>query len=66
VHYLHAWSVSSSSIAFSCHVEVKGQSVSQTEALGEKSSMNYSTDLASITLYFSLKPFSAEMGGDAV
>lgn len=36
VHYLHAWNVSSSSIAFSCHVEVKDQAVSQTEALGKK------------------------------
>ena len=36
VHYLHAWNVSSSSIAFSCHVEVEDQAVSQTEALGEK------------------------------
>ena len=36
VHYLHAWSVSSSSIAFSCHVEVKDQSVSKTEELGAK------------------------------
>ena len=36
VHYLHAWSVSSSSIAFSCHLEVDDQAVSQTEVLGEK------------------------------
>ena len=36
VHYLHAWNVSSSSIAFSCHVEVDDQAVSQTEVLGEK------------------------------
>jgi len=36
VHYLHAWNVSSSSIAFSCHVEVNDQAVSQTEVLAEK------------------------------
>ena len=36
VHYLHAWNMSSSSIAFSCHVEVNDQPVSQTEALAEK------------------------------
>jgi len=36
VHYLHAWNVSSSSIAFSCHVEVSDQLVSQTETLAEK------------------------------
>jgi len=36
VHYLHAWNVSSSSIAFSCHVEVNDQAVSQTEVLGAK------------------------------
>jgi len=36
VHYLHAWNVSSSSIAFSCHVEVNDQSVSQTQVLSEK------------------------------
>ncbi len=36
VHYLHAWNVSSSSIAFSCHVEVDDQAVSLTEVLGEK------------------------------
>ena len=36
VHYLHAWNVSSSSIAFSCHVEVDDQAVSQTEVLAEK------------------------------
>jgi cation diffusion facilitator family transporter len=36
VHYLHAWNVSSSSIAFSCHVEVVDQPVSQTEPLSEK------------------------------
>ena len=36
VHYLHAWNVSSSSIAFSCHVEVLDQPVSQTETLAEK------------------------------
>lgn len=36
VHYLHAWNVSSSSIAFSCHVEVPDQPLSQTESLSEK------------------------------
>jgi len=33
VHYLHAWNVSSSSIAFSCHVEVADQPVSRTEPI---------------------------------
>jgi len=36
VHYLHAWRVSSTGIAFSCHVVVRDQPVSRTEALGEK------------------------------
>ncbi|MFH0788590.1 MAG: hypothetical protein V2B13_13385 [Pseudomonadota bacterium] len=36
LHYLHAWSVSSSSIAFSCHVEVTDQLASKTEPLSEK------------------------------
>jgi len=36
VHYLHAWNVSSSSIAFSCHVEVTDQLLSKTEPLSEK------------------------------
>ncbi|MDZ7696272.1 MAG: cation diffusion facilitator family transporter [Deltaproteobacteria bacterium] len=36
VHYLHAWNVSSSSIAFSCHVEVTDQPLSHTEPLSEK------------------------------
>jgi len=36
VHYLHAWNMSSSSVAFSCHVEVDDQTVSQTEVLSEK------------------------------
>lgn len=36
VHYLHAWKVSASSIAFSCHVEVADQLVSNTESLSEK------------------------------
>ncbi len=35
VHYLHAWNVSSSSIAFSCHVVVLDQPVSQTEGLAK-------------------------------
>ncbi|OIP89171.1 MAG: hypothetical protein AUK55_14920 [Syntrophobacteraceae bacterium CG2_30_61_12] len=33
VHYLHAWNTSSSGIAFSCHVVVPEQPLSQTEAL---------------------------------
>jgi Co/Zn/Cd efflux system component len=36
VHYLHAWNVSSSSVAFSCHVVVPDQAVSSTEPLAEK------------------------------
>jgi cobalt-zinc-cadmium efflux system protein len=36
VHYLHAWNVSSASIAFSCHVEVTDQLLSGTEPLSEK------------------------------
>jgi cobalt-zinc-cadmium efflux system protein len=36
VHYLHAWNVSSTSIAFSCHVEVADQPLSRTELLAEK------------------------------
>jgi cobalt-zinc-cadmium efflux system protein len=36
VHYLHAWNVSSSSVAFSCHVVVPDQPVSRTEPLAEK------------------------------
>jgi cation diffusion facilitator family transporter len=35
VHYLHAWRISSSSTAFSCHVEVCDQPVSGTESLSE-------------------------------
>lgn len=35
VHYLHAWSLASSGIAFSCHVVVPDQTVSRTEALAE-------------------------------
>lgn len=35
VHYLHAWNVSSSSIAFSCHIQVEDQLVSDTEALAQ-------------------------------
>lgn len=33
VHYLHAWNVSSSSIAFSCHVVVPDQRLSQVDQL---------------------------------
>ena len=33
VHYLHVWNLSSSSIAFSCHIVVSDQPVSQTETL---------------------------------
>jgi len=36
VHYLHAWNVSSSSIAFSCHVVVVDQLLSKAERLGDK------------------------------
>jgi cation diffusion facilitator family transporter len=36
VHYLHAWNVSSTSVAFSCHVVVPDQAVSRTEPLAEK------------------------------
>ncbi|MBW2568071.1 MAG: cation transporter [Deltaproteobacteria bacterium] len=36
VHYLHVWKVSSAGIAFSCHVEIDDQLVSQTEVLAEK------------------------------
>lgn len=36
VHYLHAWNVSSTSIAFSCHVVVEDQLLSNTEALAKK------------------------------
>lgn len=36
IHYLHAWNVSSASIAFSCHVEVPDQPLSSTESLSEK------------------------------
>lgn len=36
VHYLHAWNTSSSNIAFSCHVVVPEQPVSQTEALSRR------------------------------
>jgi cobalt-zinc-cadmium efflux system protein len=36
VHYLHAWNVSSNSVAFSCHVVVPDQAVSRTQPLAEK------------------------------
>jgi cation diffusion facilitator family transporter len=36
VHYLHAWNVSATSIAFSCHVQVEDQPVSRTEVLAER------------------------------
>lgn len=35
VHYLHAWDVSSASIAFSCHVVVCEQPISQTEPIAQ-------------------------------
>jgi cation diffusion facilitator family transporter len=35
VHYLHAWNVSSESIAFSAHIVVEDQLLSQTEVLAE-------------------------------
>jgi cobalt-zinc-cadmium efflux system protein len=36
VHYLHAWNVSSNSVAFSCHVVVPDQAVSRTQPLAKK------------------------------
>jgi cobalt-zinc-cadmium efflux system protein len=36
VHYLHAWSLGSSGVAFSCHVVVKDQPISQTRQLRER------------------------------
>jgi cobalt-zinc-cadmium efflux system protein len=36
VHYLHAWSLGSSGVAFSCHVVVEDQPISQTQELREK------------------------------
>ncbi len=36
VHYLHAWSLGSSGVAFSCHVVVKDQPISRTRQLREK------------------------------
>ncbi len=36
IHYLHAWNVFSTSVAFSCHIEVADQPVSRTEQLGQK------------------------------
>jgi cobalt-zinc-cadmium efflux system protein len=36
IHYMHAWNVSSTSVAFSCHIEVADQPVSRTEEIGEK------------------------------
>jgi cobalt-zinc-cadmium efflux system protein len=35
-HYLHAWNVGNTGIAFSCHITVKDQLVSETEILSEK------------------------------
>lgn len=35
VHYLHAWNLASSGVAFSCHVVVPDQAVSRTETLAE-------------------------------
>ena len=35
-HYLHAWNVSASSVAFSCHVVVHDQQLSNTEKLANK------------------------------
>ena len=35
-HYLHAWHVGGSGIAFSCHLTVEDQMVSDTETLSEK------------------------------
>jgi len=36
VHYLHAWSLGSSGVAFSCHMVVQDQPISQTRQLREK------------------------------
>jgi cation diffusion facilitator family transporter len=36
IHYMHAWNVSSTSVAYSCHIEVADQPVSRTEEIGEK------------------------------
>ena len=36
IHYLHAWNISSSSIGFSCHVEVFDQLISKTEKIRER------------------------------
>jgi uncharacterized membrane protein YphA (DoxX/SURF4 family) len=36
VHYLHAWSLGSSGVAFSCHVVVNDQLISQTRQLRER------------------------------
>lgn len=36
VHYLHAWNVCSSSVAFSCHVVVPDQRLSKVDALSKK------------------------------
>lgn len=36
VHYLHAWSLGSSGVAFSCHVVVQDQPISRTRQLREK------------------------------
>jgi cobalt-zinc-cadmium efflux system protein len=35
VHYLHAWNLTSSSIAFSCHIVVSDQLISDTETLAK-------------------------------
>jgi uncharacterized membrane protein YphA (DoxX/SURF4 family) len=35
-HYLHAWSLGSSGVAFSCHLVVEDQPISQTRQLREK------------------------------
>ncbi|MBC2695287.1 MAG: cation transporter [Desulfobacteraceae bacterium] len=35
VHYLHAWNLNSSSIAFSCHIVVSDQLISDTETLAK-------------------------------
>ena len=36
VHYLHVWNISSASVAFSCHVQVADQLVSDTAGLSER------------------------------
>jgi Co/Zn/Cd efflux system component len=59
IHYLHAWNVSSSSTAFSCHVEVADQPVSKTGPLAERIRHELFTVSGSITLSCNSRPPSA-------